>query len=60
MHSIKLNHFVGFRIPWALENEENWRKTHRLVGKIWLPGGLLVTVLCLLAPVKAGIILFFH
>lgn len=59
MHSIKPNYFVGFRTPWALENEENWRKTHRLVGKIWVPGGLLVTVLCLLAPVKAGIILFF-
>lgn len=59
MHSIKPNYFVGFRTPWALENEENWRKTHQLVGKIWVPGGVLLTVLTLLVPVKAGFILFF-
>jgi uncharacterized membrane protein len=25
MHSIKPNYFVGFRTPWTLENEDNWR-----------------------------------
>lgn len=59
MHSIKPNYFVGFRTPWALENEENWRRTHQLVGKIWVPGGLLLTVLTLLVPPKTGFILFF-
>jgi len=28
MHNIKPNYFAGFRLPWTLENEENWRKTH--------------------------------
>ncbi|MDU2538340.1 MAG: SdpI family protein, partial [Streptococcus mitis] len=27
---------------WTLENDENWRKTHRLAGKIWVLGGLLL------------------
>jgi uncharacterized membrane protein len=59
MHSIKPNYFVGFRTPWALENEDNWRKTHQLVGKIWVPGGLLLTITSLLLPFKIGTIVFY-
>lgn len=36
------NYMIGIRIPWTLENDENWRKTHRLAGKIWVLGGLLL------------------
>ena len=36
------NYIIGIRIPWTLENDENWRKTHRLAGKIWVLGGLLL------------------
>ncbi len=59
MHSIKPNYFIGFRTPWTLENEDNWRKTHQLVGKIWVPGGLLLTLTSLLLPAKPGLIVFF-
>jgi uncharacterized membrane protein len=59
MHSIKPNYFVGFRTPWTLENEDNWRKTHRLVSKLWVPGGLLIAAGSLILPVKAGFILLF-
>ena len=58
MHSIKPNYFVGFRTPWTLENEDNWRKTHQLVGKLWVPGGILITLATLLLPAKAGFIVF--
>ena len=58
MHSIKPNYFVGFRTPWTLENEDNWRKTHQLVGKLWVPGGILITLAALLLPAKAGFIVF--
>jgi uncharacterized membrane protein len=58
MHSIKPNYFVGFRTPWTLENEDNWRKTHQLVGKLWVPGGILITIVTLLLPAKAGFIVF--
>ena len=58
MHSIKPNYFVGFRLPWTLENEDNWRKTHQLVGKLWVSGGLVITIATLLLPVKAGFIVF--
>lgn len=36
------NYTIGIRITWTLENDENWRKTHRLAGKIWVLGGLLL------------------
>jgi len=60
MHNIKPNYFAGFRLPWTLENEENWRKTHLLAGRIWFGGGLLVAVACLLIPIaEIALIVFF-
>jgi uncharacterized membrane protein len=58
MHSIKPNYFVGFRLPWTLENEDNWRKTHQLVSKLWVPGGLAITIGTLLLPTNFGFIFF--
>ena len=58
MHSIKPNYFVGVRLPWTLENEDNWRRTHQLTGKIWVPGGLLITITSLLLPPKPAFIVF--
>ncbi len=58
MHSIKPNYFAGFRIPWTLENEENWRKTHQLASKIWFIGGMLLAVISLLLNLKALFIVF--
>jgi uncharacterized membrane protein len=58
MHSIKPNYFVGFRLPWTLENEDNWRKTHQLVGKLWVAGGLAITISTLLLPANIGFIFF--
>ena len=59
LYSIKPNYFLGFRLPWTLENEDNWRKTHQLVGKLWVPGGLLITIGTLLLPPEAGFLFFF-
>ena len=48
MNNVKPNYFFGIRTPWALEDEEVWRKTHRLAARLWLPGGLLLVVLSLI------------
>ena len=45
--TVKPNYFVGIRTPWTLESEYVWRKTHRLGGRLWFYGGLLLAVLCL-------------
>jgi uncharacterized membrane protein len=59
MHTIKPNYFAGLRLPWTLNNEDNWRKTHLLAGKLWFAGGLLLAVLCIVLPDKISLILFF-
>ena len=53
------NSTVGVRLPWTLASEENWNKTHRLAGGIWVAGGLLITVTSPLANmwVMLGILL---
>jgi uncharacterized membrane protein len=48
MHSIKPNYFVGIRTPWTLENEDNWRATHRLGSKVFFAGGILIAITSLL------------
>lgn len=54
MYNIKPNYFVGIRIPWTLENENNWRATHHMAGKLWFIGGILITISALLLPVQQG------
>jgi uncharacterized membrane protein len=44
MYNIKPNYFVGIRIPWTLENQDNWRATHHIGGKLWILGGFLIIV----------------
>ena len=58
MHSIKPNYFAGFRLPWTLENEENWRKTHQLASKIWFTGGIILAIVSLLLNLKILIIVY--
>ncbi|MBK6826647.1 MAG: SdpI family protein [Chitinophagaceae bacterium] len=57
--NMKPNYFAGFRLPWTLENEENWRKTHQLAGRLWFSGGLILAVICLFLPAEVAIIVFF-
>lgn len=45
------NYTVGIKVPWALENEENWNATHRFAGRIWVAGGLAVMATALLPTV---------
>ena len=42
--TIKPNYFIGIRTPWTLENEEVWKKTHVLGGKLWFIGGFIMAL----------------
>ncbi len=55
--TIKPNYFIGIRTPWTLENEEVWKKTHIMGGKLWFVGGLLLT-LTFLVPNKFQVYTF--
>ncbi len=35
---------VGIKVPWTLESEENWNRTHRLAGWMWMGCGILILV----------------
>ncbi len=47
LQTVRANYFFGIRTPWTLENETVWKKTHRLGGRLWMAGGLLIMLLCL-------------
>ena len=39
---MKQTYTMGIKLPWTLDNEENWNKTHRFAGKIWVGGSLII------------------
>ncbi|HYP97484.1 MAG TPA: SdpI family protein [Polyangiaceae bacterium] len=41
---VRRNFFLGIRTPWTLANDEVWLRTHRLGGKTFVLGGVLVIV----------------
>nr|WP_319488616.1 SdpI family protein [uncultured Caproiciproducens sp.] len=40
----KPNYTIGIKLPWTLASEDNWRKTHRFAGFVWIIGGILIAV----------------
>lgn len=46
--TVRPNYFVGIRTPWTLENEEVWKRTHRIGGIIWMIGGILMIAMAFL------------
>lgn len=47
----KQNYTVGIKLPWTLNDEENWNKTHRLGGRLWVLCGIAL-VLAIPLPTK--------
>ncbi len=56
--TIKANYFIGIRTPWTLENETVWKETHKLGGKMWFIGGLIIILSSLLVKSQTNFILF--
>ena len=52
---IKQNSTLGIKIKWTLYNEENWNRTHRFAGFIWVIGGV---IFCLMGFVAEKALLF--
>lgn len=59
LRTIQPNYFIGIRVPWTLEDEDNWRRTHRLGAWIWVAGGLLLLILYPFVAANTYTILFF-
>ena len=48
MPKCKLNYTIGIKIVWTLESEVNWLATHRVAGRVWLGGGIIIALSALL------------
>ena len=56
--TIKANYFIGIRTPWTLENESVWKKTHKLGGKLWFVGGIIVVLTSLILDKEPNVTVF--
>lgn len=52
MPKTRHNYTIGIRVPWTLDNEENWNRTHRFAGRLWVAGGILLILLALAGLMK--------
>ena len=55
MPKIKQNSTLGIKIKWTLYSEENWNKTHRFAGFVWVIGGVLF---CLMGFTSEELLVF--
>lgn len=39
---VKQNYYLGIKLPWTYADEENWNRTHRMAGKVWVVGGIVI------------------
>ena len=73
MPKCKQNYTIGIKIPWTLNSEENWNRTHRFAGWLWtfcgialmltgIIGGfwifLFVVLIMVFAPILYSYLLF--
>ena len=40
----KQSYTMGIKLPWTLNSEENWNRTHRLAGYLWVIGGAIFII----------------
>ena len=57
--TLKANYFIGIRTPWTLENETVWNKTHRIAGRLFFIGGIIVVLTSLILEKQQNFYLFF-
>jgi uncharacterized membrane protein len=58
MPKFKQNFYAGIRTSWTLADDDVWFKTHRLGGKIWFIGGILMMISVFLPDVLKTIVFF--
>ena len=44
----KQSYTMGIKLPWTLASEENWNRTHRFAGPLWMVSGIAMALLNLL------------
>lgn len=55
----KQNYTIGIKLPWTLNDEDNWNRTHRLGGWMYTLGGMVMIVGGLLGMGWPVFVIFF-
>lgn len=50
MGKVPRNPWIGIRLPWTLQSDEVWERTHRFAAPVLVAGGLVLFVVCLARP----------
>jgi uncharacterized membrane protein len=45
MGNFRPNYFVGIKVPWTLNSDEVWIRTHKMAGKLWFWGSFAAILL---------------
>ena len=53
----KQSYTMGIKLPWTLNDKDNWNRTHRLGGKLWVACGVVV-ILSMFLPNKFMVAIF--
>lgn len=57
LSKVRQNYFIGIKVPWTLNDEENWNKTHRFASW-WFVGAGIATVIEAFTAWNAPTIIF--
>jgi len=53
----KQSYTMGIKLPWTLASEENWNRTHRLAGFLWVICGAVMLLVSLLGVWNMAVLL---
>ena len=53
------NYTIGIKIPWTLNSEVNWNKTHRFAGWLWTVSGIAIMLSGIFGGFKIFLIVVF-
>lgn len=54
---VNQNYTIGIKVPWTLNSEAVWIKTHRMAGKIWFASGFAILISAFLPGLATAIIM---
>ena len=49
------NYTMGIKLPWTLADEDNWNKTHRMAGWLWMAEGVIFLVMAFMGKINFGV-----
>ena len=55
MPKVAQNYTIGIKLPWTLASEENWNRTHRFAGKLWVICGFVLLIGAFLGLLPEGL-----